>query len=220
MFLFPVTATASYLTSTTCFPYRLIFNVSCNSDREQFYSTFCNTVIYKEYAQSTSIGNVFLVDFYSDGNRLSKSETQGVTFIRDRFGNIRPHSETWFTVEIATTDTFIPSTLLNKKWRNLKLRFLHGFIVDKFRSLIRAAYNGFIENCSTFIPRITMIVVDLRDDRSLMWFKRRDTDIYCSYFSLSSRIRELETAARSPSYSTSSSDADRPISNDVLTYEK
>lgn len=119
---------------STAFNSSLIpFNISYNCDGERIYSTPYNTRIYEEYTKSQSTVHVVLVDLYSEGTTMPESGTQAVNFIRVRFANIRPYSESWFTVGITPTHTSIPSPLTDEERRELKLQLLHRFIFVMFK---------------------------------------------------------------------------------------
>lgn len=63
-----------------------------------------------------------VVDYYSEGETFVKSETQGLTFIRIRFSNLKPYTKRWFTIGIALTSRSISSIISGKRQRQLKLQ--------------------------------------------------------------------------------------------------
>lgn len=80
------------------------FNTSTNFDGERVYRIPWDTLIYETYAESVS-WIVILVNLHSIGATLSKSGTQGATFLRVWFSNLRPYTEKWHTIDIAPTST-------------------------------------------------------------------------------------------------------------------
>lgn len=71
------------LSSCTTFPSSIIpFTQSVTDKGERLYSTLCNTVVYEEHRNSIHGEEVVLVDCYSNETKISKSDTQGVTFLR------------------------------------------------------------------------------------------------------------------------------------------
>lgn len=91
-----------------------------NEDGERVYSTPWNTFIYHTYKDSVGTGHIALVVFYTDGEPFAKSGTQGARFLRIKFNNIKPYTQTFFMVVIALTANSIPQNLSDDRRRQLK----------------------------------------------------------------------------------------------------
>lgn len=96
------------------------FNRMQNEDGEGAYRTAWDTCIYESYKDTVNKGHVVLVDFHCDDATLAKSGTQGATFIRVRFSNLKPHTETWYTVGIAPSSATISTNIPDEKRRRFK----------------------------------------------------------------------------------------------------
>lgn len=137
---------------------------------------------------------------------MSKSGTQGLSFLRVRYANLKPHTEHWFTICLAPVTSIITATLPDETRRKLKLQLYHCFIFTLFRRLVRASYTGIVFNATTYSPRISMVVADQPEERSLLALKRRDSDMECSHCTLRTRLREEQSCSGTLSAPSSSSD--------------
>lgn len=153
-----------------------------------------------------------LVDFYFNAATLAKSGTKGATFHSVRFNNLKLHIDTWYMVYIASTARHIPSSLPEKKQRQLKLQLVHRFTFPMFEPLLQASYNGFSVNVLTHIPRLSLFISDQPEQRTLMYLKRRDSDVEFTHCVIPSRLGSAQTQ-RSAHSLPSSSDEDNTARN-------
>lgn len=216
----PVFILRSLLTNTTTPTSLIPFTEYTDSNGNRIYSSPWDSRIYESYNASVNHGHVVLMDMYSDGTTMSKSGTQSLTFVRVSLSSLHPHSEQWHTIRIAPTSSSIPTALPLQRRRQLKLQLLHWFMFRIFRTTTLASFSGIIVHCSTFYPRIAMLIADQPEERTLMSLKRRYSDMDCSHCMLRPRIRSYGpllsyvrqewSISVASSDGTSSNDAERP----------
>lgn len=76
-------------------PALIPFNSKFSVKRRRVYATPWDTRVYESYCNGTSHGHAVLLDLYSDGATLSKSETQSALFYRIPFANLRSYCNYW-----------------------------------------------------------------------------------------------------------------------------
>lgn len=111
-----------------------------------------DTCIYKAVTQLIPGWHGVFVEFVSDGTAMSKSGTQGLTFLRVCFSNVLRHTERWFSPSIAPSKTSTPATLPDQSRCSLKFEILHWFVFCIFKELIKPSYCGLV-NGSIYYSR-------------------------------------------------------------------
>lgn len=112
---------------------------------------------------------------------------------------------------IAPTARSIPGIFPDEKVRHFKVQLLQRIIFVLFKRLIQSSCNEVVVGGTTYVPLISMLVADQPEEHTLVFLKRCDSDMDCTYFVLRSTLRtdHLQLQAQLQANS-SDDDATRP----------
>lgn len=162
-------------------PALIPFSAVYNNAGEHIFSAPWYTSICESYMHIVHGDHVVLLDFYSDDTKLSKSGTQGAIFIRVRFSNLRVHTESWCTVDIAPSSRAIETFLPDQKRWQLKLKLAQPFLFLLLKPLIEYSCKGTVLNGFTYFLLLAMFFADQSEERTIFSLKRSDYEIYCTH---------------------------------------
>lgn len=117
-----------------------------------------------------------------------ETPSRSYTFMRVRFAKIDSFSERFFTLSIGSTRWTKVVRLCADKIKRKKLLLFQRFIYCCFRDMVRASYSAVVVSGVILTHRITMLITDKSEERTLLWFKGYNSLMDWSICTLMSRL--------------------------------